>query len=93
MRKVKAICIYHSSTFQIDVFHVTDKDGHFDLVWQSEPKKYKYANFMDLYHACLMLLKSNNAYAGYYEDFGARWYDIGFIDLDNYNGVQYFGYR
>lgn len=93
MRKVKAICIYHSLTNQIDTFHVMHKNGHFDLVWHDEPAKYKYPTFNDLYRDCLLLLKSNNAYVGSYEEFGVTRYDIGFIDLDYYHGVQYYGYR
>ena len=93
MRKVKAICIYHSLINQIDTFHVMGKSGHFDLVWHDEPAKYKYYSFSDLYRDCLLLLKSNNAYVESHEEFGVTWYDIGFIDLDYYNGVQYYGYR
>ena len=48
-------------------------------------------NFQTMYKSVLNILKNNNFYCGYYEEFGKRWYDIQFINLDNPVEINKFG--
>ena len=48
-------------------------------------------NFQTMYKSVLNILKNNNFYCDYYEEFGKRWYDIQFINLENPVEVNKFG--
>ena len=55
--------------------------------------KHPYANrtFQTMYKSVLNILKNNNFYCDYYEEFGKRWYDIQFINLENPVEINKFG--
>ena len=44
-----------------------------------------------MYKSVLGIMKENNFYCGYYEQFGRRWYDIQFINLENPVNIEKFG--
>ena len=44
-----------------------------------------------MYKSVLNILKNNNFYCAYYEQFGRRWYDIQFINLENPVNIEKFG--
>ena len=47
--------------------------------------------FQSLYKTVLKILKNNNYYCNYQEEFGVRWYDIQFINLENPVEIEKFG--
>ena len=49
--------------------------------------------FQSLYKTVLKILKNNNYYCSYYEEFGVRWYDIQFINLENPVEIEKFGIK
>jgi len=44
-----------------------------------------------MYKSVLNILKNNNFYCSYYEQFGRRWYDIQFTNLENPVNIEKFG--
>ena len=63
-----------------------------DYRWETA-KPYKYSTLNDVIDSILMIAKQNNKCIPYYEDFGARWYSILFIDMDHPDHVDKYGYR
>lgn len=84
MKKVSVTCIYRDNTiYNLTVNH---KGALIPLIAYDEANvKHPYINrtFRAMYKSILGILKENNFYCGFYDDFGARWYDIQFIDLEN----------
>lgn len=83
MRKVSATVIYKDNTlYNLTVNH---KGVLIPLV------AYEKRTFQTMYKSVLNILKNNNFYCGYYEQFGRRWYDIQFINLENPVNIEKFG--
>ena len=91
MRKVTATVIYKDNQiYNLTVnycgvlvclaLHETVKKG-------SNEKR----TFNSLYKTVLKILKNNNYYCNYQEEFGVRWYDIQFINLENPKKKKKFG--
>lgn len=53
--------------------------------------KFLSVNMALMNKSILKILKNNNFYCGYYEQFGRRWYDIQFINLENPTIIEKFG--
>lgn len=53
----------------------------------------EYNNFQALYTAVLNLLKSNGFYVDSYKEFGCRWYNIQFLNLENPVKLEKHGYK
>lgn len=77
MRKVSATVIYNLT--------VNHKGVLIPLV------AYEKRTFQTMYKSVLNILKNNNFYCGHYEQFGRRWYDIQFINLENPVNIEKFG--
>lgn len=94
MQKVTATVIYKDNMlYNLTVIH---KNAIIPLVrysLENDTKPYKYTCFNDLYKSVLNILKNNNFYCGYYEQFGRRWYDIQFINLENPVVIEKFGFN
>ena len=92
MKKASATVIYKDNMiYNLTVNH---KNSIIPLVrynLKDSPKPYKYTCFNDLYKAVLSILKNNGFYTGFYTQFGQRWYDIQFINLDNPVEIEKFG--
>ena len=92
MRKVSATVIYKDNT--IYNLTVNNKGDLIPLIRYNEGSAkdtcYK-RTFPEMYKLVLTILKNNNFYCGYYEQFGRRWYDIQFINLDNPVNIEKFG--
>ena len=92
MKKVTATVIYKDNC--IYNLTVNNKGRLTTLIAYDETDvKHPYANrtFQTMYKSVLNILKNNNFYCGYYEEFGKRWYDIQFINLENPVEVNKFG--
>lgn len=93
MKKAIATVIYKNNMiYNLTVNH---KNAIIPLVrydFNDSAKPYKYICFNDLYKSVLNILKNNNFYCGYYDQFGRRWYNILFINLENPNVIEKFGF-
>lgn len=94
MKKVTATVIYKDN--MLYNLTVVRKNAIIPLVRYSlekDAKPYKYTCFNDLYKSVLNILKNNNFYCGFYNQFGRRWYDIQFINLENPVVIEKFGFN
>ena len=92
MRKVSATVIYKDNTlYNLTVNHkgVLIPLVAYDEISVKHP--YEKRTFQTMYKSVLNILKNNNFYCGYYEQFGRRWYDIQFINLENPVNIEKFG--
>ena len=96
MKKVIAICVYKRNfdnmTYQMYDLTVHHKTNLINLVHYDKDSKvapYKYSLFYDMYESILNLLKQNDSYVSDWKDFGCKWYDIAFIDVDTYKITHY----
>lgn len=92
MKKVSATVIYKDNLiYNLTVNH---KGNLITLVAYDETSvkhPYEKRTFKTMYKSILNILKNNNFYCGYYEEFGKWWYDIQFINLENPVEVNKFG--
>ena len=92
MRKVSATVIYKDNTLYN--LTVNRKGVLIPLIAYDETSvkhPYEKRTFQTMYKSVLNILKNNNFYCGYYEQFGRRWYDIQFINLENPVNIEKFG--
>lgn len=92
MRKVSATVIYKDNTlYNLTVNHKGDLIPlvAYDEISVKHP--YKKRTFQTMYKSVLNILKNNNFYCAYYEQFGRRWYDIQFINLESPVNIEKFG--
>lgn len=93
MRKVKCICIYKDNK----IYNLTAqlKDTNVTLLHyvlgDERIIPIPHETFWDMYRSVLKVLKHNDLYCGYYEEFNKKWYDISFIDLDSPTDIRKFG--
>ena len=92
MKKVTATVIYKDNC----IYSLTvNYKGHLTKLtaYDETDVKHPYTNrtFKTMYKSVLNILKNNNFYCGYYEEFNKRWYDIQFINLENPVEVNKFG--
>lgn len=84
MKTVSATCIIKEN--RIYNLTVNDKGRYTTLVrydFDDKEKPYLHQNIKGTILDILSILKSNGFRVRHVDDFGARWYDIQFIDLDN----------
>lgn len=95
MQKANAIVIYDGKTNQLYNLTVNHKGNNITLVsYENEKtvKPYKYENFQLLYKSILQIAKNNNFYFSKYNQFGAVFYDVSWIDINNPAGIKKYGY-
>lgn len=84
MKTVSATVIYKDN--RIYSLSVDHKGKLTSLIWHpvfnDSVLPYQRENFNEMYYFVLCLLKINGYKCNYYEEFGARWYNIQWIDLD-----------
>lgn len=94
MEKVHLICTYNDS-YQIFGLTAIKKNGvTVNLIWYDlyeKDKPYIHADFYDMYNCCLSFAKHNDFRVDYYDAFGVRFYDIEFINIETYAGIQHYG--
>ena len=54
-------------------------------------KPYKHPDFDSMYVTVLQFIKMSNFYCSHVKQFGAKWYDIMWIDLDNPTMINKYG--
>lgn len=92
MRKATATVIYKDNMlYNLTVNHKSNITPLVRYDLNDSPKPYKYTCFNDLYKAVLNILKNNEFYTGFYTQFGRKWYDIQFINLNNPVNIEKFG--
>ena len=93
MRKVTATAIYKGNKlYGLSVLHRNSLIPivRYDL---TGAQPFEYNNFQALYTAVLNLLKSNGFYVDSYKEFGCRWYNIQFLNLENPVKLEKHGYK
>lgn len=90
---VHLICTYNDSYQIFGLTAVKRKDGHtVNLIWyDADQKPYVHKDFYDMYNTCLRFAKNNGFLVNHYNAFGMRFYDIFFINIETYAGIQSFG--
>lgn len=93
MRKVTATAIYKENRlYNLSVLHSNNLIPlvRYEL---TGVQPYKYPDFQALYTAVLNLLKNNGFYVDSYTEFGCRWYNIQFLNLENPVKLEKYGYK
>lgn len=93
MRKVTATAIYKENRlYNLSVLHGSNLIPlvRYEL---TGAQPFEYNNFQALYTAVLNLLKSNGFYVDSYKEFGRRWYNIQFLNLENPVKLEKHGYK
>ncbi|HPJ12940.1 MAG TPA: hypothetical protein PLV00_06105 [Caldisericia bacterium] len=92
MRKVSVTVIYKDNTlYNLTVNHKGSLINLVSYDGTNEKQPYGKCTFQTMYKSILNILKNNNFYCSYYEQFGQRWYDIQFINLENPVNIEKFG--
>ena len=96
MKKCNCTVIYrynnkHYEPIKIIVKHKHENITLYSEMWDETDRKhpYKYFSFNELYNDVLSFLKSNNFYVHTWKMFESTWYDIDFIDVDNFEICRY----
>ena len=91
MQKVTAICL-HKGYQKIVNFTAVKANGDLVPLIHDNPDSiaYKYTHFLDMYRSLLNILKQNGFYVAHWKDFGADFYSINFIDVENPNMPKIF---
>lgn len=96
MKKCNCTVIYRYVNKHYELINITVKHKHENITLYSETwdetdrkHRYKYLLLNDLYSDVLSFLKSNNFYVHTWEMFENKWYDIDFIDVDNFEICRY----
>ena len=97
MKKVSAIVVYSEKVTYFQVYNLTVKTKDSERITLisypcNSDLPYKYAYFQDMYQSILNILKNNNFYVKQWKDYGCLWYDIDFVNVDDYN-VQRYAFR
>ena len=92
MKKVTATVIHKGG--RIYNLTVNHKGSHIPLIQYDLDgvKPYKNTDFDSMYNTVLQVLKQNRFYVSKDRMFGADWYDIMWIDLDNPTRTNKYGY-
>lgn len=94
MRKATGIVAYHGT--KIYALSVITRNGEMvPLITygRDDPPPYDYPHWNDLYKAVIDYAKHNGFEFNWYQEFGAKWYNIVWYDINNPTKHQRFGYR
>ena len=96
MKKCNCIVIYRYVEKHYEILKIMVKHKHENIILYSEAwdetdrkHKYEYISFNAMYSDVLSFLKSNNFYVHTWKMFESTWYDIDFIDVDNWEINRY----
>ena len=96
MKKVTCIAIYSYVNNCYDLTNITVKHKHENITIYDENRKdfyrenvYKYNSFNELYNSVLAFLKFNNFYVHSWKMFDRKWYDIDFININDFSINRY----
>ena len=96
MKKVTCTVIYRYVNKHYELINITVKHKHENITlyseyWDEMDRKhaYEYNLFNELYYDILAFLKSNNFYVHSGKMFENKWYDIDFINMDDFSITRY----
>lgn len=93
MRKCIPTVLFNSSNYELYELSVLTCKGEKIVLWGYDDinikHPYLYKDFYEFYADVLLALKSNNFYCQGYNGFGARCYNIQWIDVSNIDGIKY----
>lgn len=93
MRKCIPTVLYNSSNYEVYELSVLTCNGEKITLWGYDKinikHPYKYKDFFEFYADVLLALKSNKFYCNSHIEFGAKCYDIQWIDVSHLDRVQY----
>lgn len=95
MKRVSAI-VFHNDFKTIEKMTIRYNDNFtlVDLIDNTKfNKPYIYEHFNDLYGDCLSIIKEHQCYCKYYNAFGAKWYDIIFINVHHPFNAEHYPYK
>ena len=87
MKKCTCTVIYRYNNNHYELINITVKHKHENISLYTTSEQYLL--FDEMYSAVLEILKANNFYVHTWEMFESTWYDIDFIDVDNWEINRY----
>ena len=87
MKKCTCTVIYRYVENRYELINITAKHKHENISLYTTSEQYLL--FDEMYSAVLEILKANNFYVHTWEMFESTWYDIDFIDVDNWEINRY----
>ena len=87
MKKCTCTVIYRYNNNQYELINITVKHKHENIPLYTTSEQYLL--FDEMYSAVLALLKANSFYVHTWKMFKSTWYDIDFIDVDNFEICRY----
>lgn len=87
MKKCTCIVIYRYVNKHYELINITVKHKHENISLYTTSEQYLL--FDEMYSAVLAILKANNFYVHARKMFDSTWYDIDFIDVDNWEINRY----
>lgn len=91
MKKASAIVIYSKKENRIINLSFKYNQSLIDLTRCVTGDKFN--SFNAIYQRILTIAKMNNTYFASYNEFGAKWYDIQWIDINNPFRIDKYGFR
>lgn len=91
MKTVTATVVYSNNA--ICNLTVNHKGNLVTLIKLNPDESKPFISFNGMYAFVLKMLKNNDFKCNYFEAFGARWYNIQWIDVNNPTRIENFGYR
>lgn len=94
MKKVNCIVMYRrvENGYKLESITVKHKTTIIPLYSSDKMGDRVYNSFAAVYDTVLRWLKANSMYVAKWDDFGATWYDVDFVNLDTYQ-VEHYGYN
>ena len=87
MKKCNCIVVYRHIKKRYEILRITVKHKNENIPLYAANEQYRF--FDEMYSAVLEILKANNFYVHTWEMFESTWYDIDFIDVDNFEICRY----
>ena len=87
MKKCTCIVIYRYVEKRYEILSITVKHKNENIPLYAANEQYRF--FDEMYSAVLEILKANNFYVHTWKMFESTWYDVDFIDVDNFEICRY----
>ena len=87
MKKCNCIVVYRHIKKRYEILNITVKHKNENIPLYAANEQYRF--FDEMYSAVLEILKANNFYVHNWEMFESTWYDVDFIDVDNWEINRY----
>ena len=87
MKKCTCTVIYRYNNKHYEPIKIIVKHKHENIPLYAANEQYRF--FDEMYSAVLKILKATNFYVHTWEMFESTWYDVDFIDVDNFEICRY----